>query len=50
MMMMMMMSNVPHSCGVINQPVDTQFSIHPEDGGSKVLRNFGIVPLHYTAS
>jgi hypothetical protein len=25
-------------------------SSHPEDRGSKVLRNFGILPQHYTAS
>jgi hypothetical protein len=23
---------------------------YPEDGGSKVLRNVGILPQHYTAS
>jgi hypothetical protein len=25
-------------------------SLHPEDGGSKVLRNVGILPHHYTVS
>jgi len=25
-------------------------SFHPEDGGSKVLRNFGILPHHHTVS
>jgi hypothetical protein len=26
------------------------YSLHSEDGGSKVLRNFGILPQRYTAS
>jgi len=26
------------------------YHIHPEDEGSKVLRNVGILPQHYTAS
>jgi len=25
-------------------------SFHPEDGGTKVLRNVGFLPQHYTAS
>jgi len=28
----------------------TVFLVHPEDGGSKDLRNFGILPHHYTVS
>jgi len=26
------------------------YVLHPEDGGSMVLRNVGILPQHYTAS
>jgi len=25
-------------------------ALHPEDGGSQVLQNVGILPYHYTAS
>jgi len=28
----------------------TKVLVHPEDGRSMVLRNFGILPQHYTAS
>jgi hypothetical protein len=27
-----------------------QFPLHPEDGGSNVLRNVGILPQHYASS
>jgi hypothetical protein len=29
---------------------DLKFSLQPEDGGSKVIRNSGILPQHYKAS
>jgi hypothetical protein len=38
------------SSGVV-QPCNDLVKIpHPEDGGSKVLRNVGILPHHYTPS
>jgi len=33
-----------------NNNYDSRRGIHPEDGGSKVLRNVGIMPHPYTGS